>query len=324
MAAIKIHHTATSNGPWDGPANKAAISNDAGESVLREAFAWVDPDKDPDTKTAYKFIHHEVSSGGKIGAANIKGCQSGIGVLNGAMGGANIPDADRKGVWRHLAAHLKDAKLEPGELNSLISDYELRNIITEVRVDQGENKKPVIKGYAIVFNKLSDDLGGFREQVAPKSCKNTILNDDIRAAQNHDPNYILGRNKAGTLKLVEDDEGVHFDIDPPDTQWCRDLQVSINRGDINQCSFKFNAIKDSWENKKDGSVIRTLDEIKLFDISIVTYPAYQQTSAKVRDYLSALSESKEDKPDPRESPSQRGAAGSLASHKRKLDIAERI
>ena len=79
--------------------------------------------------------------------------------------GFQIPDADRKGVWWHPAAHLKYAKLEPGELNSLNSDIELRNsTITELRVDQGENKKPAIKGYAAVFNKLSEDLGGFRSR----------------------------------------------------------------------------------------------------------------------------------------------------------------
>lgn len=170
------------------------------------------------------------------------------------------------------------------------TDIEIRTIDTELKVEQREDKKPTISGYAIVFNKLSEDLGGFREQVAPGACSRAIKEDDIRAAFNHDPNFILGRNKAGTLQLAEDDKGIKFTIDPlPDTQWCRDLQVSIDRGDINQCSFKFSTIKDAWDNKTKN-VVRTLQDIRLFDVSIVTYPAYPQTSVKVRDYINALSD----------------------------------
>lgn len=169
-----------------------------------------------------------------------------------------------------------------------LDDTEVRTFdVSELRVEQREDKAPVIKGYAIVFNKLSEDLGGFREQVSPSACTRAIKDDDIRAAFNHDPNYILGRNKAGTLRLNEDDKGIAFEIDPPDTQWCRDLQVSIGRGDINQCSFKFSTLKDEW-TQKTKEVIRTLLDVKLFDISIVTYPAYPQTSVKVRDYINAL------------------------------------
>jgi HK97 family phage prohead protease len=118
MPPIGIHHTVTSEEPWDGPAAKANLKNDAEEAYYRKAFAWEDPEGDPKTKAAYKFIHHEVSADGTVGAANVKGCQSGIGVLNGAMGGADIPDGDRQGVYNHMAAHLKDAEYEPAELNS--------------------------------------------------------------------------------------------------------------------------------------------------------------------------------------------------------------
>jgi HK97 family phage prohead protease len=170
------------------------------------------------------------------------------------------------------------------------TDIEVRTIETEIKVEQREDAKPVISGYAIVFNKLSEDLGGFREQVAPGACTRAIKEDDIRAAFNHNPNYILGRNKSGTLQLAEDNKGIRFTIDPlPDTQWCRDLQVSIGRGDINQCSFKFSTIKDAWDNSTKN-VVRTLQDIRLFDVSIVTYPAYPQTSVKVRDYINALAE----------------------------------
>jgi hypothetical protein len=107
MPALAVHHTATSDGSWDGPANEARLPSK--EAPLRASHAWIDSGADPNTKAAYKFIHHEVDADGKVGAANLTGCSTGIGVLNGGRGGTTIPDADREGVHAHLAAHLKDA-----------------------------------------------------------------------------------------------------------------------------------------------------------------------------------------------------------------------
>jgi HK97 family phage prohead protease len=115
--AIGRHKTGTSSGSWDGAANKARLPEEA--APLRAANAWRDPDGDPATKAAYKFIHHEVSSDGKVGDANLTGCSAGIAVLNGGRGGANIPDADRQGVYNHLAGHLRDGDREPPELKAL-------------------------------------------------------------------------------------------------------------------------------------------------------------------------------------------------------------
>lgn len=117
--AIPFKSTPTTSGAWDGPANEANLDNDDGADVYRQAYAWVDPDKDPDTKAAYKFIHHEVSSDGKVGAANLKACSSAVGVLNGGRGGTTIPEADRQGVYDHLCGHLKDAGMDCPELKSL-------------------------------------------------------------------------------------------------------------------------------------------------------------------------------------------------------------
>jgi HK97 family phage prohead protease len=177
-------------------------------------------------------------------------------------------------------------------------EIERRNIeITELRVITNENKKPSIRGHAAVFNKLSEDLGGFREKIDPGTFKGTIKKDDIRALFNHDANYVLGRNKAGTLKLSEDELGLAIEIDPPDTQFARDLIESMNRGDINQMSFGFVTVRDSWnyqqDDKKPKEVVRTLQEVRLFDISPVTFPAYNSTSVAVRDYLSSLKEKEE-------------------------------
>jgi len=206
-------------------------------------------------------------------------------------------------------------------------NYERRNIeVAEIRVVGGENEKKKIKGYAAVFNKLSEDLGGFREKIDPGTFKTSISRDDIRALFNHDANHILGRNKANTLRLEEDDKGLLIEIDPPDTQFARDLMELINRGDISQMSFGFIAIIDVWEydkQKPDKDVVRTLQEAKLFDISPVTYPAYPQTSVKVRDYLQAITRT--DKLT-LERPDERGALivpdASLELYKTKIKIAK--
>ncbi len=113
---IRSHRTDTSTRSWSGPRAEARLSDDATENDLRRAYAWVDPEGDPRTKSAYKFIHHEVGSGGKPGAANVKACVSGIGILNGGRGGSHIPASDRKGVHNHLARHLRDADEEPPPL----------------------------------------------------------------------------------------------------------------------------------------------------------------------------------------------------------------
>lgn len=116
--AISSHSTATTDDEWDGPGAKARLSTDAGEATYRTAYAWVDPDGDPDTKAAYKFIHHMVDADGNVGAANTRACVSAIGVLNGGRTGTTIPDEDREGVYNHLAKHLRDADVEPPELKA--------------------------------------------------------------------------------------------------------------------------------------------------------------------------------------------------------------
>ncbi len=153
--------------------------------------------------------------------------------------------------------------------------------ISELRTIRAEGEAPKIRGYAAVFNSMSQDLGGFREKIAPGAFKETIEAADVRALWNHDSNFVLGRNKSGTLALSEDENGLMMEVTPPDTQWARDLMISIDRGDVTQQSFGFRTVSDSWE-KKDGEEIRTLEEVELFDVSPVTYPAYPDTSVALR------------------------------------------
>lgn len=148
----------------------------------------------------------------------------------------------------------------------------------EFRSDGAE----VIAGYAATFNALSEELWGFREQIAPGAFDD-VLQDDVRALFNHDPNFVLGRTTSKTLVISVDQTGLRNEITPPDTQWARDLMTSMKRGDITQQSFAFTVKNDSWEwNKETDLVTRTILKLeRLYDVSIVTYPAYPQTTAQV-------------------------------------------
>lgn len=157
-----------------------------------------------------------------------------------------------------------------------------------IRVEgEGADEKKIIDGYAAVFDSWSNDLGGFRERIAPGAFNKTLQEADVRGLLNHDPNYVLGRTKAETLTLAEDGKGLRVSVTPPDTQWARDLAVSIQRGDINQMSFGFRTIKDTWAKgmvDEQGRALRerTLLEVALYDVSVVTFPAYPATEAGLR------------------------------------------
>ena len=183
-----------------------------------------------------------------------------------------------------------------------IRTFELDSL--EIRVGEGDSKK--IRGHAAVFDKLSEDLGGFREIIDRGAFTGAVKRDDVRALFNHDPNYILGRNRSSpkTLTLEEDVKGLAIEIDPPDTQYARDLMVSIGRRDISQMSFAFRIDGkkgESWEvdgeeksaldalmamfDDKKHEIVRHVIKARLYDVSPVTFPAYTQTDVKVRSLL---------------------------------------
>lgn len=175
--------------------------------------------------------------------------------------------------------------------------------LSSVEVRAGEGDQPAhIVGHAAVYSRWSVDLGGFKERVMPGAFAKSLGVSDVRALFNHDPNYILGRTKPGTLTLSDETKGLHFDATPPDTQTIRDLVLApIARGDVDQCSFSF-AVRgtEAWDReptatdgaawrapKKDGGLWeRDLIDLELFDVSPVTFPAYPQTDVAVRALLS--------------------------------------
>jgi HK97 family phage prohead protease len=142
-----------------------------------------------------------------------------------------------------------------------------------------------VKGYFAKFNVLSQDLGGFHEMLAPGCFSQSLReNEDVLALVDHDTSKVLARTTSKTLNVNEDNVGLAFDLDLPDTSYARDLQVSLTRGDVSQCSFAFCVPSggDDWTTLKDGTLLRTINEAILFEGSIVAMPAYLDTSASLR------------------------------------------
>lgn len=176
-----------------------------------------------------------------------------------------------------------------------MNEIEQRTFSGEVRADFHDNAPTHIIGYGAVFNIRSENLGGFREVILPEAFAD-VLNDDVRALFNHDQNFVLGRSTAGTLSLSVDEHGLKYDITAPNTQTIRDLVLApMQRGDINQSSFAFTIARDGddWQEDDDGVIVRTIHRLKrLYDVSPVTYPAYQAASSTVRS-LNAWKEARE-------------------------------
>lgn len=153
----------------------------------------------------------------------------------------------------------------------------------ELRADATPGRE--LRGYAALFNVQSANLGGaftLYESIAPGAF-DAVLGNDVRHLVNHDPNWVLGRTTAGTLRLSVDDRGLHTITDPPAAQWANDLLVSISRRDISQMSFAFSVAEDSWRYDREADIVyRTILKLsELYDVSTVTYPAYPATSIVV-------------------------------------------
>lgn len=163
-----------------------------------------------------------------------------------------------------------------------------RSFATEFEVRAKPSGGVVVEGHGAVFNKLSRNLGGFVEQIAPEAFKKTLADDpDVRALINHDPTHLLGRTRSGTLRLATDSIGLAYEIDMPDRSDARDLMVSMERGDITQSSFAFFVVRggDEWGETEDGMPLRTLRAVSIHngDVSPVTYPAYPDADSGLRE-----------------------------------------
>lgn len=183
---------------------------------------------------------------------------------------------------------------EPAEapvLRSAVS-FPLDEIEWRDSGDPEKKNETTLRGHAAVFNKLSDDLGGFREIIEPGAFRAVLRKQpDVRLLFNHDPNYVLGRTASGTLDLREDPTGLHvFARVDRDIGWVEDLRRSMQRGDVDQMSFAFTDIEDAdtWSYSEADGVIRTVRQDRitgLYDASVVTFPGYTQTDVNMRSLL---------------------------------------
>lgn len=158
---------------------------------------------------------------------------------------------------------------------------ERRTFNAEFRADDDTGK---VTGYGAVFDSLSENLGGFREMIAPGAFDG-VLEDDVRALFNHDPNQLLARTSSGTLTLAVDSIGLRYAFELSEASYAKDLAIAMKRGDVNQSSFAFSVDQDTWKEDDDGRIIRTIVKVaRLYDVSPVTYPAYPDTSVALRGF----------------------------------------
>lgn len=283
MPAIRPHSTEVSTGPWDGPMHEARLRLDEDEAYYRKAYAWQDPEGDPRTKAAYRFIHHEVAPDGTIGPANTRACLTGIAVLNGARGGTKIPDADKLGVWRHLARHLEDADVEApplrraGKLAPEVRGVPL--LAPEIRRD-GEGPRR-LAGVAAVYGQPTQ-IGRMVEVIMPGAFAKSLQERDIIALWNHNADFPLGRVSRGTLRLDDSADGLAFEIVLPETSYAADLAELVQRGDVAGASIGFVPIRTELSQAGERRIV----EAELIEVSPVTLPAYPQTSVSLRYLLS--------------------------------------
>lgn len=141
----------------------------------------------------------------------------------------------------------------------------------------------VLAGYAAVYERLSQNLGGFVEKVAPGAFAQTLAdNNPVLARYNHDDNQLLGTTEAETLRVASDDTGLPYEVDLPDTSVGRDVAVLAKRGDVRYSSFAFRTLEDSWSVTDQGFPLRTLVKVQLVDVAPVNNPAYRDTSVGMR------------------------------------------
>lgn len=163
---------------------------------------------------------------------------------------------------------------------------EYRAFPLEMQLEERDGKTKIV-GHGAMYNVRSLDLGGFIEIVKPGAFKRSLEGGkEIKSFFNHDPNMVLGTTAAGTLSVFDDNAGLRYEIDPPETTYAKDLMVSMKRGDVKGSSFSFATISDNWY-MDGGQLMRELIETELFELGPVTDPAYPASDSHVRNILAA-------------------------------------
>lgn len=158
------------------------------------------------------------------------------------------------------------------------SDLERRASPAPASADLADDR--LIRGYPVVFNVLSEDLGGFKERILPAAV-NRSMSADVMALVDHDTAKVLGRTRAGTLTMRKDSHGLKVTIEPDlQISYASDIVRAVARGDITGMSFGFRVLDDKW-HKEDGKPVRDILDMDILEVSVVTFPAYQETDVGV-------------------------------------------
>lgn len=160
---------------------------------------------------------------------------------------------------------------------------QMRTVASEFKVREAETEKnPIIEGYFAVFDSIYDMGEGMTESIDSHAFDNA-LDADIRALTNHDTSLVLGRTKAGTLELRVDEHGLYgiVHVNPNDAD-AMNLYERVLRGDVDQCSFGFDILSEETDLHDDGSVHWTIKDVRLYEVSVCTFPAYQETEVQAR------------------------------------------
>lgn len=151
----------------------------------------------------------------------------------------------------------------------------------EITRQQQSPEEMIIEGYFALYETETELIDGIYEIITKGAFDNT-LNNDIRALWNHNSQYVLGRNKSGSLELKTDDKGLFAVVKLPNTQYAKDIYSLIQRGDLDQASFGFNILGEDLEELASGGYRWRINEIDLHEISVVTFPQYENTSVQAR------------------------------------------
>lgn len=158
-----------------------------------------------------------------------------------------------------------------------------RDLKTQFKVTRQEVNPDelTIEGYFALYEQETELFEGTYEIITKGAFDNT-LNNDIRALWNHNTQYVLGRNKSGSLEIKADDKGLFATVKLPKTQYAQDLYELVQRGDVDQCSFGFNILAEDLEELASGGYRWRINEIDLHEVSVVTFPAYENTTVQAR------------------------------------------
>lgn len=233
----------------------------------------------PDTAKRMKayFDRHEIDKQGQGWGPSEDGFPS-----NGRIAWA-LWGGDPGRAWANKLNRQMDAQ----DTRSSTMTHERRSVALPLEIETREGGKGYITGYAAKYNTRSTLLGTFREQILPGAFTRALKeqNHPVVALWNHDSNHVLGSTRSGTLQVEDDDVGLRYSVEVPDTQLGRDLSTLIRRGDVWGSSFAFVIDEESWDKDEDGTALRSVHSVRgVYDVSPVLTPAYEEASVALRSY----------------------------------------